>query len=446
MTDHNKIGVMVPVYNMGKFLDRCISSVLGDESVGEIIIVNDGSTDETGDICKKIQMTDKRICVITTDHVGLVAARNIAIDRFSTDYITFVDADDWIEKGMLDDSLNYLERHSDIDIFINGLCRDDGEGCKKMMFMPHDKIEEFGHENAIVELLKGDYYRWELCGKVYKSSLLRGWKADENVIRGEDLDRNWIIFNKADKVAVNCNATYHYYYNPDSMVNTPEIMLYSMYEIYGKLLKSSYDSLQYARPYLIKHAYREVVTQIKRLCCDGIEKNKEQILIYQSILKGFSEEDIKESRSIDIYGYIDVDYELEEAIEIYGDIERLKKLYFDIKNTISTSMGKIYVDPNALFFYGTGAVANYIVRIAKKQNLNWNGFIVSDLELKKNRFCNRPVLRVSEVKDKENVVVVLALNEKNEEVVRENLYNNGFKHVISLVEPLNGKYRVSDWI
>ena len=446
MSTYSRVGVIIPFYNMTEYIERCILSIVNEKSVGQIIIVNDGSTDNDTSICEKLSRQDNRITIINTQHKGVVAARNLALEKISTDYITFVDADDWIEKGMLDDSVQYLNNNRDIDIYINGMCREDDNGIKRKMFKIDDVVLIFDKEDALTELFKGNYYRWELCGKVYRSSLFNCFQGDESVIRGEDLDSNWILFNKANKVTCNSFPRYHYYYNAGSAVNTPEIMLHSMYEVYYKILNSSYDSLNYVKPYLIKHAYREVIVQIKRLCCDGIEKNREQIKKYQTILMSFSDEDVEKTRNVDIYGYLGIDYTLREAIEIYGNIDRLVEVYSDIAGTITDEIMKIDTEQNDIFFYGTGSVAKLIIGVVNKQKMDWNGFIVSDLELKKSRFYGRPVLRVSEIKDKDNVVVILAMNEKNEKAVIKDLYIRGFRHVKSLIEPLNSKYRISDWV
>ena len=441
-----KVGVLIPLYNMAEYLERCLISIVGEKSVGEIIIVNDGSTDGGESVCEKLSKRDDRIRVINAQHRGVAAARNLGLKKFTTEYITFVDADDWIEKGMLDDSVQYLKEHQDIDIYINGMCRDDANGIRRKMFNRDDGILIFEKEDALKELFKGDYYRWELCGKIYRHRLFDDFKVDETVIRGEDLDNNWVLFNKANRVICNARPLYHYYYNTGSAVNTPEIMLYSMYEIYGKLLKSACGHLSFVRPYLINLAYREVVVQIKRLCCDGIEKNRKLIVTYQNNLTKFDEGDVESARELDIHGYEKMNFGLSEAIKKYGEIDRLVEVYSQIKNTFADGLNEIDAVCDNIFFYGTGAVANIISNIAKIRMFDWNGYIVSDDALKKSYFCERPVFRVSEIEDKENAVVILALNEKNELEVRDDLYNRGFKYVKSLIKPLKDKYRISDWV
>lgn len=97
--DMELISVIVPVYNAAAFLDKCIQSIIEQTySQLEIILVNDGSIDESGDICKKYEKIDKRISVYHQQNRGLSAARNTGIENAKGKYLCFVDADDWLDR------------------------------------------------------------------------------------------------------------------------------------------------------------------------------------------------------------------------------------------------------------------------------------------------------------------------------------------------------------
>lgn len=96
-----KITVIVPVYNCEKFLDACISSIVNQTYKNlEILLVNDGSTDNSGEMCDKWASTDNRIAVFKKQNSGQADARNFAIEKATGDLIAFVDSDDYIEKDM----------------------------------------------------------------------------------------------------------------------------------------------------------------------------------------------------------------------------------------------------------------------------------------------------------------------------------------------------------
>lgn len=110
---NNKVSVIVPVYNVEKYLKECIDSILSQTySNLEIFLVDDGSTDRSGTICDEYQKKDTRITVIHKENGGLSDARNAAIDKCSGDYITFVDSDDYVSPCF-------------IEVLLKGICVSD---------------------------------------------------------------------------------------------------------------------------------------------------------------------------------------------------------------------------------------------------------------------------------------------------------------------------------
>ena len=93
-----KIGVVVPIYNAGPYLEPCIESILGQTyRCLELVLVDDGSTDGSGALCDKYREIDKRVHVIHQENQGMLPARYNGLRCLECDYATFVDADDWIE-------------------------------------------------------------------------------------------------------------------------------------------------------------------------------------------------------------------------------------------------------------------------------------------------------------------------------------------------------------
>ena len=110
------ISVIVPIYNVEKYLEKCIESILAQTYTDyELILVNDGSTDGCYEICQKFSKRDVRIKLINKPNGGLSSARNVGIDNSKGDYITFVDSDDYISKYMLQELYRGLcENEADI--------------------------------------------------------------------------------------------------------------------------------------------------------------------------------------------------------------------------------------------------------------------------------------------------------------------------------------------
>lgn len=112
------ISIIVPVYNVEKYLDRCVQSILIQSFKRfELILVNDGSTDNSFEICQKYRKKDSRVILISQENKGLSAARNTGLNNAHGDYICFIDSDDFIEKDYLKLLLNNLKsNNADISI------------------------------------------------------------------------------------------------------------------------------------------------------------------------------------------------------------------------------------------------------------------------------------------------------------------------------------------
>ena len=107
----NRLSVIVPIYNAENYLSRCLDSIcLQTIEDMEIICVDDGSQDGSGEILKKYEKKDSRIRVIRQDNMGVNAARKTGIRIAAGEYITFVDSDDWIEEGAFDYMVSILDR------------------------------------------------------------------------------------------------------------------------------------------------------------------------------------------------------------------------------------------------------------------------------------------------------------------------------------------------
>lgn len=116
-----KISVIIPVYNTGKYLARCLDSVLGQTFTDfEVICINDGSTDNSGEILAQYAKTDKRIKIINQTNSGLSATRNVGIKHASGKYISFIDSDDWIDIEYYE-HLVYLIEQNNADIAVAGM-------------------------------------------------------------------------------------------------------------------------------------------------------------------------------------------------------------------------------------------------------------------------------------------------------------------------------------
>lgn len=162
------ISVIVPVYNVEPYIAECIESIQNQSYQHlEIILVNDGSTDDSGDICDQYAAYDNRIKVIHQENAGLSAARNAGIEVSTGDYIAFVDSDDYIGITVYEDMLKLMKDHN-LDIIEFTAFRDKGgtiiEGCND------GQLEIFDKDDAL-QLAMHDCFvaAWS---KLYKRSAI----------------------------------------------------------------------------------------------------------------------------------------------------------------------------------------------------------------------------------------------------------------------------------
>ena len=124
---NNKISIIIPVYNVENYIERCIDSLISQSYINlEIILVDDGSTDKSGEICDRYAVVDNRIKVIHIKNSGRGEARNIGLSQANGQYIGFVDSDDWVEKDLYKYLIeNIEETKADISICAYYECLDD---------------------------------------------------------------------------------------------------------------------------------------------------------------------------------------------------------------------------------------------------------------------------------------------------------------------------------
>lgn len=113
MIDSELISVIVPIYNVEKYLEKCVNSILKQTYANlEIILVDDGSTDRCSEICNKLEKSDDRIKVVHQQNGGLSKARNVGIDMARGSYLVFVDSDDTIDDQLIEKLYNCLKKHN----------------------------------------------------------------------------------------------------------------------------------------------------------------------------------------------------------------------------------------------------------------------------------------------------------------------------------------------
>ena len=209
------ISVIVPVYNVEAYVAKCIESIQNQSYQHlEIILVNDGSTDDSGDICDQYAAYDDRIKVIHQENGGISAARNTGIESANGDYITFVDSDDYIAPNMYEDMLHIL-KENDLDILECTAFRDKGgtitEGCNDgslEIFNRHEALKMAMHDCFIA-----------VWSQMYKRSAIGDVRFPVGR-KFEDTAVSYLFIANTNRVG-HINRCYYYYrLNPNSITQT----------------------------------------------------------------------------------------------------------------------------------------------------------------------------------------------------------------------------------
>ncbi|WEG11507.1 glycosyltransferase [Pullulanibacillus sp. KACC 23026] len=210
------VSIIVPVYNVEGYLEKCLNSVLEQTLKNiEIIIVNDGSTDRSGEICNQYAKKDSRIKVFHKEYGGVSSARNAGIHKAQGEFIGFVDSDDWVYPDMFE-VLYKNARGSAADIVICNLLREiNGEVIYVENKHPN---REMTNLEAMRELFKGHLYRFALWNKLYRRSCFSNIEFPEGRIH-EDLSTTYKLFSKAEKIVYLNYTGYIYVKRENSILN-----------------------------------------------------------------------------------------------------------------------------------------------------------------------------------------------------------------------------------
>lgn len=224
--DSSLISVIVPVYNNAPYIDKCVNSIVRQTYKKiEIILIDDGSTDESGLKCEDWQGKDGRIKVIHTENYGVSHARNIGLDISSGEYVSFIDSDDWVESNYYEEMIS-LFYDNNIDICCGGYLRTFNDGGTQKVFKYLDKIV-LSRERAMLEMFKYKYntkgFSWELCDKLIKKELLDGIRFDESIYIGEDQLVMWKLMKKVKSFGYIPLLGYHYRVNINSAMHSADI-------------------------------------------------------------------------------------------------------------------------------------------------------------------------------------------------------------------------------
>lgn len=214
------ISIIVPVYNVERYLERCINSILNQTFKNfELILVDDGSTDKSGEICDSFAGYDKRIRVIHKKNGGLSSARNVGLDVSIGKYIGFVDSDDWIDEFMYEKLYrNMIKTKSDIVICNFSRVYEENLNMVKSNIY-NNKVRVFNNIETLEQLYNDKYIFVVAWNKLYKKELFDEIKYKEGVICEDEFIAPYLLY-KCKRTAYIPDSLYYYYQREGSIINS----------------------------------------------------------------------------------------------------------------------------------------------------------------------------------------------------------------------------------
>ncbi len=218
--EDKKISVIVPVYNVEKFLEKCVDSILGQTYKNlEVILVNDASPDNCSDICRRLAEKDSRIIVIEHEkNKGVSASRNSGLDIATGDFIGFVDGDDWVESDMYEYLLKSLIEH-EADIAQCNWYYEEADGKSLTQLVKANEIIVHDKHTALHNFFLGTDVSYSLWSKLFNRKVIGNLRLNERYKRSEDVLFIYHILKKEATIVVTNLSKYHYVKHSESCIS-----------------------------------------------------------------------------------------------------------------------------------------------------------------------------------------------------------------------------------
>lgn len=211
MNNNPLISILLPVYNTSAYLPQCLDSVLAQTYTNlQVVLVDDGSKDNSLEICQDYAAKDSRVEVYHQENQGVATARNVLLSKIKGDYFLFVDSDDWIEPLMVEYLLSCAMAYKAEMVVCEMVKNDDTP--------PQDYTQEtLDQDSTIKKFLLHKELSGSLCNKLVTTSLLHGIRFDNRISYGEDALFCWHVLQRVHTVLLTDRRLYHYRMNENSL-------------------------------------------------------------------------------------------------------------------------------------------------------------------------------------------------------------------------------------
>lgn len=262
----SKVSIIVPVYNVEKYIRKCLDSIINQtlEDI-EIILVDDGSKDASGSICDEYALQDNRISVIHKENGGLSDARNTGVKRATSDYILFIDSDDYIKENMVECLYKLLVDYQ-VDMSACGVYNVYSSGekaqCDVLEEFLCDNVEAFGH------IMVGWKIPGTICNKLIKREIAQELLFPVGRLY-EDAFYTTQLMQRVKSVAVTTEPMYYYFHREGSITTTAfkkkDMDIVFAYEENLKVIREKFPKIIEQAQFRLYWAYFTVLDRMLQL-------------------------------------------------------------------------------------------------------------------------------------------------------------------------------------
>ena len=270
--DEPLISIVVPVYNVEKYLKKCVNSLCNQTYKNiEILLIDDGSTDNSRIICDELKQNDNRIKVLHKTNQGLSSARNEGIKLASGKLLAFVDSDDFIEKDMMELLYkNLIEYNADISVCGYIMVYKD----KNVFISNNEDIVVYKRIEALEKMFLKNDIGMIFCNKLFKKDLFKNieFPLFKNF---EDINTMYKIINKADKIVYDPSEKY-YYIQRENSINGKNFKS----KKFNNKIYDLYDAVNEVYEFIRKN-YTKILYKASLGCINNLLRVNNQLIIYK---------------------------------------------------------------------------------------------------------------------------------------------------------------------
>lgn len=290
------LSIIVPAYNVEKYISECVKSIINQSYKNfELIIVNDGSTDNTLQILRKYEALDHRLIILNQNNQGQSSARNRALNLAKGKYIGFIDSDDWIEPEMYENMVRIAEQ-TNADMIVCDMSSDyedgtidyyNGRGEKNKI----DSFAEYNNSTETIKYLLTDRLSVSPCNKIYRRKMI-----EENKLRyplglwNEDMEMAVKYYFHSKKIVKVDGYYYHYRQRNLSTTKTYDYRIFDMFKVMDNIysfLQEKKLNILYVNEYRYYYLYFGVILTFYRALNMENEMKNNALIKIRVYLKNF---------------------------------------------------------------------------------------------------------------------------------------------------------------